>query len=50
MNALSCDQVVSENLWQESQVVGKPAWFTGVVAFWKSVWWHAEQGLVGTVV
>ena len=29
---------------------GKPVWGTGDVAFWKSVWWQAEQGLVGTVV
>ena len=31
-----CCQVVSENLWQVSQVVGKPdaTWFTGVVAVW----------------
>ena len=32
----ACSHEVSENLWQVSQVVGKPAamWFTGEVAVW----------------
>ena len=31
---VACDQSVSENLWQVSQVVGKVAWGTGDVAVW----------------
>ncbi len=49
LNADFCDHVASENRWQESQAVEKPVCGTGVVAFWKSVMWQAEQGLVGTV-
>jgi hypothetical protein len=44
-----CSQLVSENLWHVSHVVGKPAWATGVVAVVKEDMWHAEHGVVGTV-
>jgi hypothetical protein len=45
-----CVHEVSENLWHVSQVVGKPAWATGVVAVRNEDMWHAEHGVVGTVV
>ena len=50
LNGVFCCHVVSEKAWHCSQAVGKPVWGTGDVAFWKSVMWQAEQGLVGTVV
>ena len=41
--------VGSVGLWQVSQVVGSPVWFTGVVAPVTSFWWQPMQ-VVGTVV
>ena len=49
MNADAKSQVASVFLWQLSQVVGRPAWLTGVEAPVTSLWWHPKQ-VVGTVV
>ena len=46
---LTC-HVASLKAWHWSQAEGNPAWLTGEVALWKSCWWQAVHGLVGTVV